>query len=406
MIRMFGLPESGLADTLRDAEEGIDGYGELEITTCLRRGEIEMVTRFEPAAAGCTRSCSSSCASATSARSSPRTAPGRRPGRALLVGRRIATAESCTAGLLAARLTERPGSSAYVTGGVVAYSNEAKVDCSEVDPALIERHGAVSEPVADAMAGGRAEPLRRGHGGGDHRNRRPGRGTEEKPVGTVCWSVKLADGRGITRTIRLPGDRIDIRDRSTTVAMHLLRRVLSEPAPSLNPQPPRGATNEPVVHAPGCSWRSTCPTMRGIGSSGGATAPRWAPRLRPVRPEALHVTLVFLGWQDESAAEPIAEAAFGSLPAAPPPRLTATVVRPVPPRNARLFALDLDDEEGRATALQGAMSDALEAGGWYRPEKRPFWPHMTLARVKRGERRVAPPADEPAPPGSRSTPRS
>ena len=51
MVRMFGLPESGLADTLRDAEEGIDGYAELEITTCLRRGEIEMVTRFEPAAA-------------------------------------------------------------------------------------------------------------------------------------------------------------------------------------------------------------------------------------------------------------------------------------------------------------------------------------------------------------------
>jgi len=121
--------------------------------------------------------------------------------------------------------------------------------------------------------------------------------------------------------------------------------------------------------------------------------------VRPVRPEALHVTLVFLGWQDESAAERIAEAAFGSLPDAPSPRMTATGVRPVPPRNARLFALDLDDEDGRATTLQGAMSDALEAGGWYRPEKRPFWPHMTLARVKRGERRVAPPADEPPPPG-------
>jgi len=121
--------------------------------------------------------------------------------------------------------------------------------------------------------------------------------------------------------------------------------------------------------------------------------------VRPVRPEALHVTLVFLGWQDESAAERIAEAAFGSLPAAPPPRLTATGARPVPLRNARLFALDLDDEDGRATALQGTMSDALEAGGWYRPEKRPFWPHMTLARVKRGERRVAPPPDEPPPPG-------
>jgi len=121
--------------------------------------------------------------------------------------------------------------------------------------------------------------------------------------------------------------------------------------------------------------------------------------LRPVRPEALHVTLVFLGWQDESAADRIAEAAFGSLPAALPPRLTATAVRPVPPRNARLFALDPGDEDGRATALQGAISDALEAGGWYRPEKRPFWPHVTLARVKRGERRVAPPPDEPPPPG-------
>lgn len=120
--------------------------------------------------------------------------------------------------------------------------------------------------------------------------------------------------------------------------------------------------------------------------------------LRPVRPEALHVTLVFLGWQDESAAERIAQAAFGALPDGPSPRLTAGGVRPVPPRGTRLFALDLDDEGGRATALQGAISDALEAGGWYRPEKRPFWPHITLARVKRGERRVAPPPERPAPP--------
>ena len=120
--------------------------------------------------------------------------------------------------------------------------------------------------------------------------------------------------------------------------------------------------------------------------------------VRPVPPEALHVTLVFLGWQDEAAAERIAEVAFAALPAGPPPRLAAIGVRAIPPRNARLFALDLDDEDGRATALQRAMSDALEAGGWYRPEKRPFWPHVTLARVKRGERRVAPPPDRPPPP--------
>jgi RNA 2',3'-cyclic 3'-phosphodiesterase len=120
--------------------------------------------------------------------------------------------------------------------------------------------------------------------------------------------------------------------------------------------------------------------------------------VRPVRPEALHVTLVFLGWQDESAAERIAEAAFGALPAGQAPRLAAADVKPVPPRNARLFALDLQDKGGRAAAWQAAISDALEAGGWYRPEKRPFWPHVTLARVKRGERRVPAPPDDPAPP--------
>jgi RNA 2',3'-cyclic 3'-phosphodiesterase len=120
--------------------------------------------------------------------------------------------------------------------------------------------------------------------------------------------------------------------------------------------------------------------------------------VRPVRLEALHVTLVFLGWQDESAAERIAGAAFGSLPAGPAPRLAPTGVRPLPPRDPRLFALDLEDEDGRSTALQAAVSHALETGGWYRPEKRPFWPHITLARVKRGERRVPPPPDHPPPP--------
>jgi 2'-5' RNA ligase len=118
-----------------------------------------------------------------------------------------------------------------------------------------------------------------------------------------------------------------------------------------------------------------------------------------VRPEALHVTLVFLGWQDEAAAERIAESAFGSLPPAAAPRLTAGGVLAVPPRDARLFALALDDEGGRASALQAAVSDVLESGGFYRPEKRPFWPHVTLARVKRGERRVPPLADDPPPPG-------
>jgi len=122
--------------------------------------------------------------------------------------------------------------------------------------------------------------------------------------------------------------------------------------------------------------------------------------LRPVREEALHVTLVFLGWQDERAAAAIAEAAFGACSGLAAPRLSADKLRPLPPRNPRLFALELADEGARASAVQAAVSDALEAGRWYRPEKRPFWPHVTLARVKRAERRVAPLPSSPAPPSS------
>jgi nicotinamide-nucleotide amidase len=228
-VRMFGLPESGLADTLRDAEEGISGFEGLEITTCLRRGEIEMVTRYEPDAANTYAELLAlvrerhgrEIFSEDGSRVDDLVAD-------LLAGRRVATAESCTAGLLAARLTERPGSSAYVAGGVVAYANEAKVELLDVDPRLIEEHGAVSEPVAQAMAEGALKHFEADTAVAITGIAGPDGGTEEKPVGTVCWSVRLADGRAVTRTVTLPGDRADIRDRSTTVAMHLLRRLLSK----------------------------------------------------------------------------------------------------------------------------------------------------------------------------------
>jgi 2'-5' RNA ligase len=120
--------------------------------------------------------------------------------------------------------------------------------------------------------------------------------------------------------------------------------------------------------------------------------------LRPVAPQALHVTLAFLGWQDVQAADAIAEAAFGAVAAATSPVLRPAGVRPLPPRDPRLFALDLGDEAERASAVQARVSAALEAGGWYEPEKRPFWPHVTLARVKRGRRRVPALPDAPPPP--------
>jgi nicotinamide-nucleotide amidase len=228
-VRMFGLPESGLADTLRDAEEGIEGFDSLEITTCLRRGEIEVVTRYEPEATGVYARLvqllherhGREIFSEDGSRVDDLVAQ-------LLAGRRLATAESCTAGLLAARLTERPGSSTYVAGGVVAYANDAKVELLDVDARLIEEHGAVSEPVAEAMAEGALKRFEADTAVAITGIAGPDGGSEEKPVGTVCWCVQLADGRSITRTVRLPGDRADIRDRSTTVAMHLLRRILSE----------------------------------------------------------------------------------------------------------------------------------------------------------------------------------
>jgi 2'-5' RNA ligase len=117
--------------------------------------------------------------------------------------------------------------------------------------------------------------------------------------------------------------------------------------------------------------------------------------LRPVATQALHVTLAFLGWQDESAAEAIAGAAFGAADGLAAPLLTPGEVRALPPRRPRLFALGLEDDGGRCGTLQARVAEALEAGRFYQPEKRPFWPHITLARVKRGAR--AGPAGEAAP---------
>jgi len=108
--------------------------------------------------------------------------------------------------------------------------------------------------------------------------------------------------------------------------------------------------------------------------------------LRPVALQALHLTLVFLGWQAEGDVRRIAELAAGAVEGLPPAHLTPRAVKPIPPRHPRLFALDLAEEGGAASAVHEALSAALEAARLYRPEKRPFWPHVTLARVKRDAR--------------------
>ena len=116
--------------------------------------------------------------------------------------------------------------------------------------------------------------------------------------------------------------------------------------------------------------------------------------LRAVAPEALHVTLVFIGHRPEAEVDAIADVVRGAAAGFDPARLTPLRVAPIPPRRPRLFALDLDDAGGRAAAVQAAVSEALAGAGFHEPERRPFWPHITFARVRRGER-ARPLAAEP-----------
>jgi nicotinamide-nucleotide amidase len=239
MLRLFGIPESEIAQTLRYAEgEGID-LGQLEITTCMRGGEIEIVTRYEPQAEEAYEGFAQIVATrhADTLYSSDGTTIDEQV-TALLRGEveprgsrsarhTIAVAESCTGGLLLARLTNPPGASEYVLGGIVAYSNEAKVVQVGVRHETIEQHGSVSEQVARELAQGARARLGADVGVGLTGIAGPGGGSEQKPVGLVWLSVLAPDGASLTRSVRLPGDRGDVRERAALVAMHLIRRVLS-----------------------------------------------------------------------------------------------------------------------------------------------------------------------------------
>ncbi len=233
MLRLYGIPESEISATLRAAQDAGIELDRLEITTCLRRGEVEVVTRYEPAEAAVYEALA-----ALVRERHPRTLfsdDGTTVdeqvftllrGDASAPAQTIAAAESCTGGLLGARLTELPGSSDVVRGALVVYSNAAKVKLAGVDPALIERVGAVSEEVAVALADGARAALDADVGVGVTGVAGPGGGTADKPVGLVWLSVSHRDGRRLTRSVTLPGGRADVRDRSTTVALHLIRRLL------------------------------------------------------------------------------------------------------------------------------------------------------------------------------------
>jgi nicotinamide-nucleotide amidase len=228
-MRMFGVPESEIAKSLREMESGGVELETVEITTCLRRGEIEIDVRYRDEAL-------------TVAEAVREELMRRHPRETfsvdgetidaqvatLLLGHRLALAESCTGGLMAARVTDLEGASEYFAGGVVAYSNEAKAELLGVDPGLIEAKGAVSPEVAEAMAIGALERFDADVAVSITGIAGPGGGSEEKPVGYVCFNARLADGTGIARDPVIPGGRLDVRERSALVGMHLLRMLLGE----------------------------------------------------------------------------------------------------------------------------------------------------------------------------------
>ena len=227
ILRLFGMPESELAMTLREIEaEGLD-LSKLEITTCLRRGEIEIATTWESGDDDGYQQFEAQIVKrhgkimfARNGETIDQLVAG------LLANRTLAVAESCTGGLFAARICDQPGASAYFLGAAVAYSNSSKESLLDVDPDLIETHGAVSSEVACALAEGSRSAFGADFGIGITGVAGPDGGTEDKPVGLVWFAVAGEDGCE-TRSVQIPGARADVRERSTTVAMHLLYRALN-----------------------------------------------------------------------------------------------------------------------------------------------------------------------------------
>ena len=226
VLRFFGASESAVARALADV--GGDGDG-VEATICARDFEIHVDLVVEPGA----ESRGDMIAAALRAPLERFLFSEDERSIAEIVlelcrtrGLRLATAESCTGGMVAARLTDVPGSSDVVLGGVVAYANEVKTAELGVAGALLAAHGAVSAEVAAAMAAGVRSRLGADVGISVTGVAGPGGGTEEKPVGLVYFHVSSPDGES-GRQFSLPGDRETIRARATVAALHLVRTVLT-----------------------------------------------------------------------------------------------------------------------------------------------------------------------------------
>jgi competence/damage-inducible protein CinA-like protein len=225
VLRFFGTPESAVAEAL--AVAGGEGDG-VDVTICAREFEIHVDLFVEPHAESRAEAIVDSLRSSLGGylfgedeRSIAEIVLGLCTARGLTIG----TAESCTGGMVAARLTAVPGASEAFRGSVVAYSNGIKEESLGVPAELIETHGAVSAEVAAAMAHGLRDRLDIDLAVAVTGVAGPGGGTTAKPVGLVFAHAAGPDGEKAVRT-ELPGDRDTIRGRATAASLHLVRRLL------------------------------------------------------------------------------------------------------------------------------------------------------------------------------------
>lgn len=227
LFRLFGPSESAVARVL--AEAGGERGG-VEITVCARGLEItvDLVVPdgSAPAAGKLEQSLRSAFGSELFAVDDERGVAEIVLEHARAAGLRVATAESCTGGLVGARLTDIPGSSDVYVGGVVAYSDELKRSALGVSNETLRAHGAVSAETAAAMAAGARARLGADVAVAVTGVAGPGGGTPEKPVGLVFVYAECPDGHSAWSGC-LPGDREAVRNRATALALHLLRQLLT-----------------------------------------------------------------------------------------------------------------------------------------------------------------------------------
>jgi nicotinamide-nucleotide amidase len=226
VLRLFGVSESAVARALEDA--GGDGDG-VEATICARDFEIHVDLLVEPGADERADALETALVEPLERWLFAR--DERRVEELVLSlaaaqGLKLATAESCTGGMVAARLTDIPGASASFVGGVVAYSDDVKRSELGVPDELLVAHGAVSAEVAGAMAEGARQRLAADVAVAVTGVAGPGGGTPEKPVGRVYLHAAGPDG-SLARMLDLPGEREQIRVRATVTALHLLRALLT-----------------------------------------------------------------------------------------------------------------------------------------------------------------------------------